>query len=178
MALKGIILAGGHGTRLYPLTECVSKQLLPVFNKPMIYYPLSVMMLGSMRGLMVITTPQGCAAVHPAARRRVAMGAVAELRGAAFAGRIGAGVPAWRVVPRGQESSMILGDNIFFGHGLSERLNAAVARTTGATVFAHHVDDPERYGVVTMDKGGRALSIVKKTRSAQVQLCRVRTLFL
>jgi glucose-1-phosphate thymidylyltransferase len=164
---KGIVLAGGSGTRLYPVTSVLSKQLLPIYDKPMIYYPLSTLMLAGVRDILVISTPQDT----PRFRDLLGSGgqwgvrlqyavqphpgglAQAFVIGADFVGR--------------SPSVLILGDNIFYGHNLPQLLGAASERRTGATVFACHVTDPQRYGVVTFDSAGRATSLKEKPRHPQ-----------
>ncbi|TFL17098.1 glucose-1-phosphate thymidylyltransferase RfbA [Jannaschia formosa] len=159
---KGIILAGGSGTRLYPITLGVSKQLLPVYDKPMIYYPISVLMLGGIREVCIITTPQDAEQFKRTLGDGSQWGmAFTYVEQPAPEGLAQAYLLAEDFLA-GHPSALVLGDNIFFGHGLPEMLARADAKTEGGTVFGYRVADPERYGVVDFDAEGRAKAIVEK----------------
>jgi glucose-1-phosphate thymidylyltransferase len=160
--MKGIILAGGSGTRLYPMTRAVSKQLLPVYDKPMVYYPLSTLMLAGIRDILLISTPEDLPNFEHLLGNGDRLGINILYReqphpeGLAQAYIIGADFV------RGSNSALILGDNIFFGHGMPEALAAARARPAGASVFAYQVSDPERYGVIDLDAEARPVAVTEK----------------
>lgn len=166
MQRKGIILAGGSGTRLWPITMGVSKQLLPLYDKPMIYYPLSVLMLGGIREIAIITTPEDQAQF----KRLMGDGAQWGLSFTYIVQPSPDGLAQAYLLTEdfldGAPSAMVLGDNIFFGHGLPETLARANAQTAGGTVFGYRVADPERYGVVAFDKAGRVQGIIEKPEVA------------
>ena len=162
---KGIILAGGSGTRLFPITKAISKQLLPVYDKPMIYYPLSMLMLAEIREVMIISTPQDL----PLFERLLGDGSHLGMHFTYAEQPCPEGLAQALIIAEkfldGAPSCLVLGDNLFFGHNLSEVLTKATNRTKGATIFGYQVAHPEHYGVIEFDDSGKAISIEEKPQN-------------